>query len=323
MSNQDFTPQVAQSIYKRVRYEYIQQHNKNPQIQDRLEALVPYLFIVLEISLFMLSASHTLDVVSRFVPGVGSWFSLGLEVGLVGLAFVVHNAKHKGQQVEKLWLLTEFLLFVFLIGTNVGGSILMIVGNIAGANLKVTDYVTMSIAVVLSIIIPIATVTIGQALAKLFVDRMLDGDPVDQKWRLQAYDYLFPELFTAALSSGLTPGKAKQLAHQTALGFVGGNKQLVSLSGSIVSPDNTVNTDKKADRITDKYPDRVTLVTDKLLTASSYADKPKLSTKKAQAAQLFRDNPDWMDRKLRDLETETGIDRTTLGQAKQVILNET
>lgn len=195
---------------------------------DRVENSVPWWLIVIALTIFALSASHTIETFNLITPGLAVVAPLFVELGLLYTAFHRKKSRKSGEEVGLINWLFEIMLFMVAVGVNAVGSWNMIVTALGIDNLPfdkiMAGYSQMpskqAAALLLvpaaAVIIPVGAVAVGEGLSKLIFERKQQTDTTEQDWIVAAPEYLYPVFFDALIAAGETPAKAAGLAERYA-----------------------------------------------------------------------------------------------------------
>lgn len=226
----------ANDIYNRTRSRWIADNSKRLPLQEIFVMLLPFFIFVIQIAFFLLSASHTIDMINRVSHGVGIFAAIGFELGMVVLSFMIYQSAHSGRKTPIWWYMLEIILFIMIVLSNLGGSIVTVLDATkvkefsiqaiwnAYGTLPTSDQIALIIALVFSFSVPIGSLVVGQMIAHMILDSERRGSPLEQKWKRVAWSELYSAFYAAGIDSGSSPREAKELARQMASGFTGGVK---------------------------------------------------------------------------------------------------
>lgn len=213
------------AIRAEARAEWEARVRKSLSVQERIGESVPWWLVLIAGVFFLLSVPHTVAIFNKITPMVGYVAPVGVEFGLLYAAFRRRQVPRMSPQL----ILLEVLLFFTAVVVNGAGSFEAVVSatrEIQGMsfeqllgqyrNLPATSQVALLLAPIAAIIIPIGTIVAGEGLATLLLERRVQGDLLEARWREDAVTVEFEALRDAALMSGMTPGRAVRWAEQVA-----------------------------------------------------------------------------------------------------------
>lgn len=215
-------PDVA-VVRRQARRDWDRAMRSRMSLQERIGESVPWWLIAIAAVFFLLSVPHTMAVFNKITPGVGYAAPFGVEFGLLYAAF----RRRQMRRVSGQLIVLELLLFITAIVVNGAGSLEAVIAltqDIQGKSFEVliSEYrdlpVGSQVALVLvpiaALIIPIGTTVAGEGLAALFLERRETGNALDTQWQAERLRVEFEALRDAALSAGITPGRAVRWAEQ-------------------------------------------------------------------------------------------------------------
>lgn len=215
-------PDVA-VVRRQARRDWERAMRSRMSLQERIGESVPWWLIAIAAVFFLLSVPHTMAVFNKITPGVGYAAPFGVEFGLLYAAF----RRRQMRRVSGQLIVLELLLFITAIVVNGAGSLEAVIAltqDIQGKSFEVliSEYrdlpVGSQVALVLvpiaALIIPIGTTVAGEGLAALFLERRETGNALEKQWQAERLQVEFEALRDAALSAGITPGRAVRWAEQ-------------------------------------------------------------------------------------------------------------
>ncbi len=232
MSNQPNTTQ----IYERTRQRWLSVNARRVSPQERFSIWLPFFLVVIQLAFFLLSASHTIEMINKISRNVGLAAAVGFELGLIVLSYMIYLAQKRGTQMPIWWGALEVLLFMLIVGANFGGSIAAVLEATsvkafsasaiiaAYGSLPLNDQIALGLAVLFSISVPIGSLVVGQAVAHLLLDSEVQGSPIEARWERVAWKELYSAFYASGIDGGLDPRTAKLQAQRLASGFSGVSK---------------------------------------------------------------------------------------------------
>ena len=213
------------AIRAQARAEWEARVRKSLSVQERIGESVPWWLVLIAGVFFLLSVPHTVAIFNKITPMVGYVAPVGVEFGLLYAAFRRRQVPRMSPQL----ILLEVLLFFTAVVVNGAGSFEAVVSatrEIQGMSFEqllgqyrdmpATSQVALLLAPIAAIIIPVGTIVAGEGLATLLLERRVQGDLLELRWREEAVTVEFAALRDAALMSGMTPGRAVRWAEQVA-----------------------------------------------------------------------------------------------------------
>jgi len=213
------------AIRAEARAEWEARVRKSLSVQERIGESVPWWLVLIAGVFFLLSVPHTVAIFNKITPMVGYVAPVGVEFGLLYAAFRRRQVPRMSPQL----ILLEVLLFFTAVVVNGAGSFEAVVSatrEIQGMSFEqllgqyrdmpATSQVALLLAPIAAIIIPVGTIVAGEGLATLLLERRVQGDLLELRWREEAVTVEFAALRDAALMSGMTPGRAVRWAEQVA-----------------------------------------------------------------------------------------------------------
>ena len=213
------------AIRAQARAEWEARVRKSLSVQERSGESVPWWLVLIAGVFFLLSVPHTVAIFNKITPMVGYVAPVGVEFGLLYAAFRRRQVPRMSPQL----ILLEVLLFFTAVVVNGAGSFEAVVSatrEIQGMSFEqllgqyrdmpATSQVALLLAPIAAIIIPVGTIVAGEGLATLLLERRVQGDLLELRWREEAVTVEFAALRDAALMSGMTPGRAVRWAEQVA-----------------------------------------------------------------------------------------------------------
>lgn len=189
------TPIDIEAVVARRKRAWLTEHHADVTIQERFTVFLPYMLFVIQVSFFIISAKHTIDIINRMAAGVGYAAAVGFEIGLVVCSLMIYQTNTTKQKLPFWWSALEALLFIVILGSNLAGSLNSVVeaANIQSLSahdiierfgtLSLIDQMALALAVVVSVIVPIGSIVVGQGIAHLVFEHRRLGGPLEQRWR--------------------------------------------------------------------------------------------------------------------------------------------
>src|SRR5579864_866911 len=209
-------------IREQVRTKWYTDARKRISIQDRIGQSVPWWLIVISAVFFALSLPHTAAMFNMLTPVLGLVAPLGIEAGMIYVAFRRYEDKHANRQsawtVNALGLLVVFVSIV----VNGAGSFVAVVDsvNLSGlpfdamllrfGTLPATSQMALFLVPMAALIIPLGTYVAGEGLAVLILERREQGDWLDNEWKKVQIEIEFNALRDAGILSGMSPVQANR-----------------------------------------------------------------------------------------------------------------
>lgn len=282
----------------------IQQRKKSGFYERLIKIVIPVGLFTIATVFFLLSAQHTVEVFGILSPGMGWSAPIGIELGIVYSAFMLSEAAFQGSTVSGAITTLRRLLLTIIVIANGAGSLIVVVqsaglANLSTANiiasfgtLSATNQVALVLAVLAAFAIPTAAIVSGEGFFHYLTESRRERRTLDELWSQARGGVEFEALRDAAINGGATPGKAARWAAEIARS-------------------------RFAERGKYNLPQPVFSAGTELTTADDQNVRAK--TKIEQAKRMLAENPGLQGVSLRDLEEETGIDKTTWGDAKKEI----
>lgn len=265
-----------------------------------IDKTVPGWLIIIAMVMYALSAPHTASMFEKITPGWGWVSPLGVEFGLVYVAFRRKRSEKRHLKTPWSSWIMVILLFITSIVVNGAGALSAAVTATGITDLSfiqvvqqfgtfpVLTQVAFLLVILAALIIPLGTTVAGEGLAALFFDRDLASDDLDKRWVEVEYHELRQAFFTAYTRAGMRPGEAKRQASVLASGFLEHNQP------------EPIPTEIPA-----TVPSRPTG------TPGQPEDQPpgQPKSKRDQARDILAANPELSQLSYRQLEARTGIDK--------------
>lgn len=184
-----------------------------PTFADQLPKLRFGLLLAAFISLFLLSASHTIEA---FTYNIDSWAAnaapVAFEVALIGFTLSTQSSERRN------WLTTLTIVLIVIATVIANG-----VSGISVANTKTgsTDFGLYHLfALIVAPIVPFSTIVIGHLLSDTLL-RWRVVDRVSDAWNAVEIEVLYRAAQAELVRRGLTAGRAGRLAFDLTRGYLG------------------------------------------------------------------------------------------------------
>jgi hypothetical protein len=220
----------------------MQSSHKKRTLQDYVGSSVPYWLVLIAAVFYLLSAPHTAATFDTLTPGWGWAAPIGVEFGLLFVAFRRKQTKPTAYRGLR-WLL--ILTAILVNGAGSFSAVMDRVGLQGASFIKLaTDFyqlpalavVSLMLVPMMALIIPIGTEVVGHGLAEfvlaqeLFTAQDIEREKVlridlEQQWKQIERDELYRAFFDALIRQGETPGRAENKAKAFLKGVIITNEQ--------------------------------------------------------------------------------------------------
>lgn len=199
-------------------------------ISERIGASVPYWLILVLIGIVILSASHTITMLSGLSAWdgrvVGSAGVIAIEFGMLYAAFRKKQLELRGLKWHQMGSVIWFsrLVFFTALFINVSGSVLeaMKQTNISTLSagdalqqfsvLPLATQAAIIVSIMIGIFIPTGLEIAGEGMAALFLEREASGDWLERQWARVKQTVEYEAIRDTAVRLGARPGDAARFA---------------------------------------------------------------------------------------------------------------
>jgi hypothetical protein len=189
-------------------------------IAARIAASVPWWLVAVAAVFYALSSQHTAAVFELLVPGWGGVAPIGIEFGLLFVAFTRKRTRSRGQRVHWTIDALQVMLFAVSVLVNAAGSFNAVVSSVGLHGLPfdeiirqfgvlpATQQVALPLVAMAAVVIPLGTVVAGEGLATLFLEPQDVGTLMDEEWAKHGGRIEYEALRDAAVAMGHPPKRA-------------------------------------------------------------------------------------------------------------------
>lgn len=308
-------PDVAQ-VRIEARRAWEQQYQRRISFRARVDQIVPYGTVLIALVFFILSAPHTAEVFNLLVPVVGYIAPVGIEAGLFITAFQGFKAKQAGEHLKPNAVALEWLLVIVSVVCNGAGSFFRIMSeqeSMRGLSitqlvknfdtLPATAQVGFLLVPIAALVIPVGTIVSGSITARLVLEEKEHGNPLETAWSKVRHEIEFEALRDAAVSLGVSPGRAVRWAQgivREASGVSAIVRTPAADSGRTADGQRTAEIVREASAMS--YP-----------SANGYN---KVMDARTKVRQYLSDNPEAFGLSVRDLAAHAGVGKTVAAEVK-------
>ncbi len=232
---------IMNEIYEHERAKWINAAGRRKSFLARFTSALPFLIIIIQVAMFLVSAKHTSDMINLVAPGMGWAGVVGFELGLVIFSLMIYQTRRTTGTVAILWRILEWIMVIMIVLSNIAGSIDAIVSTTgikelsfaaviqSFGGLSLPTQTGLIVGLVFAVGVPLLFIGTGQAFAHLILSQSDGADPMEAQWLAHGYPYIYRAFFAHFASQGMRPVEAKQAAKQMAAGYFGSPQRAPAL----------------------------------------------------------------------------------------------
>lgn len=228
MNNSTTTINIAE-IYQRERANYLKNEAPKRTPSEWFGLLTPWAICLVFVAFYAQSAQHTSYVLDQLAPGVGWAAPIGVEAGLIYLAFRQRQLAALQPRREAV---LRILLFAVAVLTNFAGALYDVTRQATLQSLSAGEIISkfaalsapvqaaLLMVVIMSFIVPIVCEVAGHGIADLvFAERR--NAYREEHWKKAEIKVTFQAIYNIYLQGGVPPHEAQALAQQQVKGYFG------------------------------------------------------------------------------------------------------
>lgn len=226
--NSTFTIDIA-AINKAERERYLREEAPKRNLSEWFGLFTPWAICLVFVAFYAQSAQHTSYVLDQLAPGVGWAAPIGVEAGLIYLAF---RQRQLAALQPKREMVLRWLLFLTAVLTNFAGALFdvtatsKLTGKSAGdilstfAALPAPTQAALLMVVIMAFIVPIVCEVAGHGIADLVFTEKRNAYR-EEHWKRVEIKVTFQAVYNIYIQAGTPPHDAQAIATTQVRGYFG------------------------------------------------------------------------------------------------------
>lgn len=226
MNNSITTVNIAE-VYKAERERYLREQAPKRNLSEWFGLFTPWAICLVFVAFYAQSAQHTSFVLDQLAPGIGWAGPIGVEAGLIYLAF---RQRQLGKDQPMRETILRFLLFAVAVLTNFAGALYDVTHQAVLQNLSTSDILAkfaalsaptqaaLVMVVIMAFIVPIVCEVAGHGIADLVFAERREAYK-ENHWKKVEVKLVFQAVYNYYVQSGMAAHDAQAVAGQQVRGY--------------------------------------------------------------------------------------------------------